>query len=342
MLAFARSDRQPRWLRALLLATVLLTGRHALAQSDQATAEVLFQQGRDLLRAGKTADACPKLAESQRLDPATGTLLALAMCHEAEGKLATAWAGFVSVEGRARNEGRPDREKVARTRAQALRPRLSKLEIRVPAEVAELAGLQIRRNTVELGPGAWNIAVPVDGGEHAVEVKANGKSPWRATVTVKAASDEVVLDVPPLKDAPKSESAGAAPRVVVRPAEAATSGGWGTLEWTAVGVTGAGAVALGVGGYFLSEALAKKADSDSDCSGRVCGPTGFSQREEARRRGNTATILGVAGGVLAIGGATLFIVGRSKRATDDSAPAPVAFSVSAGPSAFGAQFFSAF
>src|ERR1051325_10993105 len=108
--------------RALLLlflaAEVALTSRPSLAQSaDAVTAEALFQQGRDLLRSGQAALACPKLAESYRLDPATGTLMALAMCHEAENKLASAWAEFSDTASRAKIDGRADREEAARKRA---------------------------------------------------------------------------------------------------------------------------------------------------------------------------------------------------------------------------------
>src|SRR5688572_3592069 len=91
-----------------------------------ATAEALFREGTALLDEKKFAEACPKLAESHRLDPATGTLLALAFCHEGEGRLASAWAEFAEVAGRAREEGRTDRELVAREHAANLEPRLAR------------------------------------------------------------------------------------------------------------------------------------------------------------------------------------------------------------------------
>src|SRR5262245_53123818 len=62
--------------------------------AEVAVAEALFRQGKDLLAAGKTSEACPKLAESQRIDPAGGTLIALALCYEADGKTASAWVVF--------------------------------------------------------------------------------------------------------------------------------------------------------------------------------------------------------------------------------------------------------
>lgn len=93
------------------------------AEGDDAQAARLFQEGREAFVAGNLVDACPRLAESYRLDPATGTLMALALCHEQEGKLALAWAELNEAEERARQEGRSDRIEYVRTRLSALRAR---------------------------------------------------------------------------------------------------------------------------------------------------------------------------------------------------------------------------
>ena len=89
----------------------LATPATARAQNaDEGAAESLFQAGKSLLEQKNYEQACPKLSESYRLDPGTGTLLALALCHEGEGRLATAWGEFAEVAARARREHRPDRE----------------------------------------------------------------------------------------------------------------------------------------------------------------------------------------------------------------------------------------
>src|SRR5260370_9884027 len=66
-------------------------------QRDPIAAETLFERGKRLIEQGRTAEACAAFAESERLDPAGGTLLRLALCREAEGKLASAWLAFTEV-----------------------------------------------------------------------------------------------------------------------------------------------------------------------------------------------------------------------------------------------------
>ena len=84
------------------------------------------------MSAGKYDDACPKLEESQRLAPAIGTKFNLADCYEHTGRLASAWAAFLSVAASAKNANQGAREKAARDRAAALEPKLSRLAVVVP------------------------------------------------------------------------------------------------------------------------------------------------------------------------------------------------------------------
>jgi len=218
----------------------------------------------------------------------------------------------------------------------------------VPSEVAALSGLEIRRDGVVLGRGAWNVAVPVDGAEHSIDVTAPGKVAWQGKVVVKAESDAAVLEIPALQVAPAEQerSSQGLRTLDTSPADAGSASRWGALEWAGVGTAGAGVVALGVGGYFLSSALGKKSDSEQDCTGNACGPQGYSQRTSAVSQGNTATILGIAGGALLAGGATLFIVGRVKasrtRTDSDSPPQSATLALAASPASLAAEFSARF
>ena len=61
---------------------------------DAAAADALFQKGREAADKGDFATAAAKFAESQRLDPAPGTLLNLADCEEHLGQTASAWEHY--------------------------------------------------------------------------------------------------------------------------------------------------------------------------------------------------------------------------------------------------------
>jgi hypothetical protein len=132
--------------RATFWGLLLLPLTAAAQGGEVGAAEMPVQQARELMEVGNTAEACPKFAESLRLDPATGTLLGLAMCHERRGKLASTWGEYIEVQGRAERDGDADRRDFAEQRASELEPRLPTLAIEVQDEVAALPGLEVRRN----------------------------------------------------------------------------------------------------------------------------------------------------------------------------------------------------
>jgi len=170
------------------------------ARADSATAQALFDQAKKLMAAGKYDEACPKLAESQRLDPGIGTKYNLADCYEKQGKLATAWGLFLEVAAESKAAGQPDREKVARGRAETLKPKLPYLSITV-ADGAT-AGLEVKRDDIVVGQAQLDTPIPVDPGKHTVSATAPGKKPWQATVTTTKAGATETVQVPALEDAP--------------------------------------------------------------------------------------------------------------------------------------------
>jgi hypothetical protein len=78
-----------------IVATVLLATADAHAQGGarRVGAEPVFADGRRLMAAGDYERACPKLAASQKLDPAIGAVLNLGACYEKAGKIASAMRG---------------------------------------------------------------------------------------------------------------------------------------------------------------------------------------------------------------------------------------------------------
>src|SRR5690606_29980091 len=126
-----------------------------------AAAEVLFKEAGEFYKSGSFKEACKKLEKSQRLDPATGTLLNLARCYEKVGRSASAWIAYVEVASQARRSGQPDREQTASDSAKRLAPTLAKLTIEVPG-AGQAPDLKIERNGDVVPPSLWNVSAPVD------------------------------------------------------------------------------------------------------------------------------------------------------------------------------------
>jgi tetratricopeptide (TPR) repeat protein len=189
-------------LAALLFVLFLGSAASAASPGDPAAAEALFAEGQGLMEKGDYAKACPKLEESYRLDPATGALHVLALCHERQGRFASAWVELMDVASRANAERYTERESAARERAEALKKRLSFLTVQVHPDTAALAGVGISRNGVPLGPAAWGTRIPIDPGPHVVVAKAPGHEPFSANVTIGDAPQSETIVVPKLRPIP--------------------------------------------------------------------------------------------------------------------------------------------
>ncbi len=263
--SLARRARKSGPLAAALALFVELFGGHALAQEagDPAGARVLFSEGRKLSSDGKYAEACPKFEESLRLDRGIGTEFNLADCWAHVQRDASAWALFLNVAAEAKASGQSVREDLARSRAAALEPRLSRLIVQVQAPVA---GLELRRDAVVVGSASWGVPVPVDAGAHVIEVTAPGRKKWTRTVQLDKPG-AITVEVPTLELEPVASSA---PAVIPpsSPPLAPTSSAvlsdqvppHGTQHTAAWVVGGVGIAALGVGTVF---ALRTKSKNDS-------------------------------------------------------------------------------
>src|SRR5215203_5725950 len=117
---------------------VLAAAVPARAAGNEAAAEALFVEAKKLAGQGKYAEACPKFAESNRLDRGAGTLIHLGDCYEKNKQLSSAWATYKEASSAAQALGRKDWEKLASQRAAALEPKLARLTIKVESPVDKL------------------------------------------------------------------------------------------------------------------------------------------------------------------------------------------------------------
>lgn len=182
----------------LAISAVSVHARADGSDTDRQIAQTLFDEGRALLEKKQFAEACPKFAESQRLDPGGGTLLNLALCHELEGKTATAWNEFRDALSQAARDGRKDREVLANEHIAALAPRLIRLTVVVPPAVAAREP-EVMLDRSRLPPPAWGSPIPVDPGDHHVTVSAEGAPTWESTLTANETGKTYRVEVPELE-----------------------------------------------------------------------------------------------------------------------------------------------
>ncbi len=315
---------RPRWSlasHALLALAPLAATTHALAQAASpgvVVAEQLFREGQTLLKASETDPsqthpACEKFQESQRLRPALGTLLNLAVCHEREKKTASAWAEYTQVAGQASRAGQADRAQFAQQHAATLERNLFRLRLDM---VAPPLNTEVRIDGQPVGAAVLGTDIPLDPGAHEIVVAAPGKQAWSHTVSLGPDHPNAREQVPTLAD--ESHAATAEAKIERGPA--------GYI----VGLVGAAACAAG--GVFIGRG-ALYSSQGSDESTKAAAFTAAHDTTNAanynaaansdKSAGTTNIVIGaVAGGVGLAGiaiGIYLRLAGPSKEAPKPTA-----------------------
>jgi hypothetical protein len=314
-------------MRLVAIPTVLclaLLAPPVLAQHDPAAAESLFRDAKAAEARGDYKAACAQFAESQRLDPAAGTLLNQADCEEHLGAVATAWGHFVEAR-----DGLPkgdDRIPYATQRAAALEKRVPHLVVRLPPGAP--AGTKVMRGQVEIGAAALGVPLAVDPGPIVLTATPPGSGTVTKNVLVnEGETKDVTLDLTGAAPAPAPTGVPvAAPMPAAPPPtdqRASSSGDTKrTLGWV---VGGVGVAGLALGAVTGVMAMGDASTVKSDCgAGGACKDQSGVDAASAGKTASTLSTVGFIGGA-ALAGAGVYLLltsGPSSSTTVGAAPLP--------------------
>lgn len=279
-------------LTTLVAAPLVFAVRPARA-GDEAAAEALFGEAKRLAAEGKYAEACPKFAESNRLDRGAGTLIHLADCYEKNHQTASAWATFKDASNAAQALNRADWQKLATDRAAALEKKLARLTIRVqePADKIE-----VTRDGSPTSSASWGTALPVDTGKHVIHASAPGRRAYDTTIEVKADGESAEVVVPKLEIGDGGGSSSG-------------SGDGSSQRTIGFVVGGVGVVGVAVGAITGLMAIGKNNDAKTACpnEGRCASKDGVDANDSAKSLGTVSTIAFVVGGLAVATGIVLVV-----------------------------------
>jgi hypothetical protein len=349
---------------AFLLAGVCLSMAPAYAQEavDEKKVNALFAEAREAFVAGDYATACPKYEEVVRLKPGLGARIGLGDCYRAQGRLAKAWDTYKAVVEEAplvvkRAKGFTEQSKArkrgeeAQARVKEIQPRIAFVVVVVPDAILTLPDAVVQLDGITLDKARFGIRIPVDKGDHVVDVSAPGKKAWGKNVTLGEGAEYSVAvepledDVPPVKVVPPDTSGNTGtatnstgvtiapvggdkpPPDDKRPPVGGKNSFFSTqrIVGLSLGAVGVGAVVAGAA--FGLQAIEKRNESEEGghCLGNRCDDIGLPLRQASYDAGNASTGLFIGGGVALAAGALLFLTAPKR-------PAAVQATVVLGPS----------
>ena len=310
---------------AALGACVLLSLAATPARADapvESDAETLFVQAKALMVQGNDVLACPKLQESQRLDPGTGTLLLLALCHERIGKSASAWTEYREALVSSQREKRADREELARRHIASLEPHLMRARLRVADGNATLPRFEIRRDGETMPPTAWSVPTPLDPGTHIFQAFASGEERWSQSLIVSEPGEQEIF-VPALHATvlppPPVPAQTLHMREEAPPTRTETSRNGSALRVLGFSAATLAVAGAAVGAIFGVRAIGKSHDAQHLCPSYPCNPAAQDANDAARAAAEISNIAFAVGGAGVVGAFTFFILdsGSAAPATSD-------------------------
>jgi len=299
--------------RVAVVAMVLSFVSVAAAGPDQDKADALFKKGKAFLGQSKYAEACAAFEASNKLDPATGTMLNLALCFEGWGKLARAQSAYLEAEKLAALKGDTHRASAARQRADALAPKIPKILFGGLPETLP-AGLTVSLDGDPIGLDALRVGVSTDPGPHTVVYGVDDKLTIEVELQESEAKELTLeLPAPPVVDPdPRTRRR----RDTGEPGHGATRHPGRGRRIAGVVIGGVGLVGVGVGSVVALMARSDYKDAfAAHCDAmNTCDEVGYQATHDARHRANIATVVAVTGVAAVAAGVVIFLTAPSAKA----------------------------
>lgn len=264
---------------------LIVMPRSAHAQDQTAAAaEALFRSAQEAGKAGDWETACRRFAESNRLDPAPGTVLNLARCHEELGHQASAWKFYQEAAEKLPAGDR--RAEYAERKAAELEGLVPTVLFDPPPDLSA-EDFKLTVNGTIYSAAMLNVAIPFDAGQVQVVVEAKGRESVTTTLDLSEGQELTY----PIR---LGELVTAAPKQRPPSHAAKQRKMWAIASLT---VGGLGAATAIFGATWAAMELRTATDPDH-CSDGFCDQQGAS----ASKRGRTAVVLlGTGAAVAAVG-----------------------------------------
>lgn len=208
-LPFRAAGALTRAAASVALVVSCLAVAPTIAYADESAAETFFQEGINAMKRSDYTVACDAFAKSNKADPSPGTQINLALCYEKQKKWASAWTWYRSAYGLAQQRGQKEREQLADDAANRIRSQIHYVVVSVKEPLTDMV---VRRDGNEVATvlGGKAIPLPIDPGEHTLEVSAANKKPWTHAFTAPDNASTDTIEVPKLANDDKPASGAAA------------------------------------------------------------------------------------------------------------------------------------